>query len=313
MRTPLTQEEATRRVASKHKDKIWIEPSSFVGSEYKCTAHCKACGHTWHPTYNNVVRGSKCRKCRDTRNGDRLRMPLDTALTLLYKWHGNTISISGFTAADGKCSATCLVCNNLWYPVFGSLKQGGCPACSYRRLSGNMTMSGETAVKNVFEWHGGDISIDPSSYKGSCSTLEARCNLCDNEWYPQYANLRNHGCPSCAQYGIDLSLPGVCYLMVFDNNQETFIKVGIANGSARLRYRDIHRGYTTSLLREIFFDKTRTAKTLESKLLYLQKVGFGFTPSIWFSGHTECLMLESKAVVQNNISNFLTDYIGVVK
>ena len=71
---------------------------------------------------------------------------------------------------------------------------------------------------------------------------------------------KGHGCPSCADWGIDYNAPGYAYVVA----GRGWLKVGICNDyrlEGRLKEHD--RQGLTEVLHTVFFDVTRDAKALE--------------------------------------------------
>jgi hypothetical protein len=132
-------------------------------------------------------------------------------------------------------------------------------------------------------------------------------------------HLSGQGCPMCSRekrlggYTEELfrikpeirELPGLIYFIKFESDSETFYKVGITSRSVEERFKK--KGDIAHYTIEVIKTKSMTlyeAYQLEQQLL-TNFSHFKYMPQKWFSGWTECVMLDDAGV--RTLASFFTE------
>ena len=79
--------------------------------------------------------------------------------------------------------------------------------------------------------------------------------------------LRGSGCPSCAKYGFNPTMPAILYFVSFEANNEIYYKLGITNKSVPQRFAGDWVKFKMKIVWSIDLSTGKEAKELESKLL----------------------------------------------
>lgn len=100
------------------------------------------------------------------------------------------------------------------------------------------------------------------------------------------------------------------YLIEFYNEDEKFLKIGISEHGTLGRFgKNSYFGYNKTILAERIINGVIAAK-IERYLLRKFRKNFGYTPKNPFNGRTECLLIEIKDEISENIDKLITRYSG---
>lgn len=91
----------------------------------------------------------------------------------------------------------CKVCNCIWKNRLNNIKHchQGCPKCSIQRVSDKLKLSIDDVKRRCLD---NNITLLENNYINSRTKMLCRCNICNHEWYPTYANIsQGKRCPSC--------------------------------------------------------------------------------------------------------------------
>lgn len=115
------------------------------------------------------------------------------------------------------------------------------------------------------------------------------------------SHLLGRGCPHCKKENASFSTTDwinrykntLCtfYALVFSNQDETFLKVGITSKSVSGRYKNL-KDYKYEKLIEVYGD-SQTIANIEKRILKKYKSN-RYIPKLYFEGHTECLDITVK-------------------
>jgi len=163
-------------------------------SKVKTPAKCLICGFQWEPRPDNVLGGSACPKCAQSRSSTRGNNRVSEA-----EWdiRAETAGVrwveSRPTASTERKLVECLSCHYQWSPLATSISKGaGCPSCA-----GNAKVSQEEWDRRAalvgLRW------LNPVS-GGRHSKALAECVLCNHAWSVEVGSIaEGHGCPKCSE------------------------------------------------------------------------------------------------------------------
>ena len=198
----------------------WTEPCT--GKDVPTGIRCRACGHEWKATPNNVGSNrSGCPRCSHAKRGIASRIPqaaLDEAAA------ANGLRFRGICQGRRTPVETeCLTCGHIWMFSPGELGRSGCPKCWSARRGLPLLASQEQRDREA-----GEIDCDWLARCGNAHTLcPIKCRICGYEWEATPANVtKQHRCPNCQVPGLDPLSPSLVYLL-FDWRGAA--KVGITN------------------------------------------------------------------------------------
>lgn len=181
------KEQAQERINNYNKEVVLI--TDYINMRKDITLECKICGTKWTTKMRNIVEKNRCvcPNCEMTGKKELLQK-------IINKEHPNIITIGEYKNTNENILLKCTDCGHQWSATPNNLKRGtGCPSCAnvlkktkeeiiehLKEISPNITVKGE--------------------YINSTTPIECICNICQNQWYPIWGNLKKgHGCPSCAR------------------------------------------------------------------------------------------------------------------
>jgi Zn finger protein HypA/HybF involved in hydrogenase expression len=208
----------------------WLEP---VGTKDKPTlAQCVKCGYQWKPAPNHITGGHGCPDCAGTRR------------YTVEEWN-SFAKLVGLELLNeprnqrDRAELRCTTCAYEYETHAGGLVAGhGCPACA-----GNRALTQE-------EWQAraGERGYEfLETVVNSHTRSKARCLTCHKEF--QTTPIHQNGCPSCARYGFDPSLPSILYLL--RHSEDGALKIGIAKATVQRSSQSRLRSHGRSGWREI--------------------------------------------------------------
>ena len=230
------------------------------------------CKYEWDAPVYSRTRGHGCPGCSGQTVTDKNR------LSIIYpevadEWHPtkngnlmpNDVSFGSHKKIWWFCSKD--DCRHEWdAPVKNRTNGGcGCPGCSGLAVTDKNRLSA-THPEVADEWHptkNGNLMPNDVSFASNkkiwwfCSKDD-----CRHEWdTPVYSRTNGRGCPACAKYGFNPSIPSYLYLISRPNQR----KVGIYNeGSDRLNQ---HAKNGWEIIQEIGPFCGHKIKNLETKVL----------------------------------------------
>lgn len=219
-RIPLTPATWDQRAAA--AGLRWLEPVHDSQAAYP--VQCLACGHTWSVRATNVTTGRGCPECAKRIGGLKRRASREQrdaeAAAVGIRW------IEPPDLAGGKTLAECLTCHRQYRVTPNAVQSGArCAVCV-----------GQLVTQDDWDRRAAAVGVRwLAPVKSRATPTPARCLKCGWEWDPWPSQIRDGGgCPKCAHYGLDPSVPGLLYLLV--HHGLGLMKVGImAQSSGRLR------------------------------------------------------------------------------
>lgn len=185
-----------------------------------------------------------------------------------------------------------------------------CPKCQ------NVSkLNFEEVVSEVYK-HNKEVKVVSNEYFGVDVNLDLLClNDGSHGIFPcNLSNIRKgRGCPKCAIETKRLSggiynlssatrmkdkwseIPSMVYVVKMENEEESFIKVGITKVNVNKRFKTSPYKITTIILMET---DLYTACQIERSVM-VDFLKHRYSPSISFKGYTECFTLSSLPLIQN--------------
>lgn len=190
----------------------WVRPVRL--KDEATLARCKKCSYEWDATPKHVAQGHGCPNCAGVRpyTPDEWRDFADRV--------GLTLENVPVNQRD-QALLSCRTCGHRYRTTAGGLVAGkGCPACA-----GVLPLTQE-------EWQQRAAAVGyellETVMNGHAPTA-ARCNDCGNHFQARVSS--HSGCPACADYGFNPSLPSILYLL--RHTDDGALKIGIAKATAK--------------------------------------------------------------------------------
>lgn len=162
-------------------------PNNFTKTRWRCFR-----GHEWEAFYNNISKGRGCPACGcESRREKKKLKPSDYHKLVEsrdLKWLGpeapNVHTNTRWQCAEG----------HEWETTYHSIQNGGCPECSYMKMSEKYRLKPsdyrKLAESRGFEWLGPEVPNNSTKTWWRCSK--------GHEWEAIYNSiLRGSGCPTC--------------------------------------------------------------------------------------------------------------------
>ena len=200
-----------------------------VKPQLKVTATCSTCGHTWHPGYHNLVRGSTCPECAKT---VRPRRSIEEFVYQSKELFGDRFDYSkvDFTTSHDEITLTCSHHGDFLIRGYIHLlsPNGGCKACYLQER----TEQNREVFLKAAEKFGARFTYHKVDYKQVHAKVTINCLKHGEFKVRPYWHLESDqgGCPGCVaeQNKLLISQPHqrIIDLLVsknipyFDNNRE---------------------------------------------------------------------------------------------
>lgn len=226
--------------------------------------------------------GSKCFLCNGTRRMNIQRFILDS-----QKLHGNEYDYSRtILSKDKHPKALNIICkkHGAFDQDAGNHMRGvKCPKCrGFKRSNDDM-------IASFVKVHGNKYDYSSVRYINTSTPITIICR--DHGEFSQLptSHRNGNGCPLCAHYGFNPSLPAVLYLLAFDKPLGIFWKIGITNRTVEERF-----GPDASFIicrHEWYFDdgiKALKVEKMTLKKFNRHKAKRLLFNRLVFGGETEC-------------------------
>ena len=106
-----------------------IDNRIYTGRKVKCK--CKKCGYEWVGMLNNLLRGSKCRKCLGL-----LRKTTEQFVNEVKQVNKLVDVVGEYINDNTPIMCKCKECGNIWEARPRNILKGcGCPKCKGKRIS----------------------------------------------------------------------------------------------------------------------------------------------------------------------------------
>lgn len=214
-------------------------------------------------------------------------------------------SLVNFTSSRDKIEIIC--------PMHGSFEQRvshhksgrGCPTCSNRNTKTEF-------ICRALAVHHGKYSYRKSNYITNRIAVEIVCRVHGSFFQVPINHLKGHGCIHCNNIGrySELnfnnkphlkSLPAVLYVVKFENDNETFYKIGVSKHTMIKRFEKI-KLYNVTIIHQSFgtlYDLFKIEQNILKSIVYKKR----YTPKIKIGGDKECFNESQLSSVISAISS----------
>ena len=264
-----------------------LRPDEFSsGNDFMAWWQCEvADDHVWQARIYSRTNGTGCPSC------DGKQISSTNSLTSLHphlieEWHptkNGSLSIFDFAAKSGKkVWWRCHVADDHeWEAFIYTRAEGyGCPYCANRKGSGTTNAVSDTnRLSELFpeiadEWHptkNGNLRPEDFVF-GSHTKVWWQCKIDSNhEWETiiQKRTVQGTGCPSCANYGINLSEPTFYYVMRIEGHNGIWWWKGGISVDPERRADQIQRSLNANgMLLQVFVHEVSQFKSGELALKF---------------------------------------------
>lgn len=183
--------------------KLWLElnekpykllSTKYIDAKTKLKCRCLIDGHEWGITWDKLIRGRGCPKCRDNKNANERKLNLKEIKKRLTSINPDIQIIAGqYKNIHSKLKCKCKIDRYEWESTWNNLSKGkGCPKCA------NTIKLTIGEIKERMQFINPNILILSKTYINSYTKLECKCKIDDYEWGSPWSNLsKGHGCPEC--------------------------------------------------------------------------------------------------------------------
>ena len=156
---------------------------------------CMECGYVGRLRYNDLRKGSGCRKCSIKRRASARKLDFQKFKSEV-KALGIEVLSSVYLNVETKLEFRCLHCQHEWAARPHHIRRGvGCPRCGHRR-AGRKTAYTSEFVNQALA-HKKIILL--SDYQTSQKPIKVRFKKCSHEVWTNWSNLQSgRGCSLCA-------------------------------------------------------------------------------------------------------------------
>jgi len=109
-------------------------------------------------------------------------------------------------------------------------------------------------------------------------------------------------------YKDNMELVTSLYFVLFENNSESFLKIGISELGALKRFGAGYKAYSITIIKEKYLN-AYVAASLEKVILKKYRKDFGYNPKN-FNGRTECFSIDAKNAIIEDIEKLIEGYSG---
>jgi len=250
----ITIQEADQRFADANLERV----GSFTHVLSKVLCICLKCGRYVAPKPAYITHGKGgCRDCGFAATAKSHELSIDEIDRRLKAM--NAERVGAYVNVTTGILCICLNCNKYISAIVNNFntQSGACNPCGIAKTA----LATKTPIDKVDKICGKQNVKRLGEYVSRHKPMKVSCLKCDWQFFPTLGSLDlGHGCPRCAEYGIDLSRPTVFYVVA----NSTWIKCGISNSStqrvAKHSKQGLNRVHT-----EITFDTGHEAVAVEKK------------------------------------------------
>ena len=281
-----------------HGDRYNYESVQYVNAKTPVIIVCDEHGEFLQTPTKHIL-GHGCQMCGGTK-----KLTTGTFIEKATKKHNGryTYPNAEYKGYRDSVLIECSVHGEFKQTVFDHLRGCGCTACD-----GTFKHDRNQFIRGAKEVHGDTYDYSPSIYRTNKIKLDILCQYHGTFSQTPNAHLRGQGCPSCKKIGLYCEtiferspekkiIPCTFYVVRFETDEETFLKVGITTKTAKQRFTNGgYKGCTVVVLSEHNMKLYQAYKLEQSILRTLPSM----TPKIKFGCYTECLPVDQLAKIQD--------------
>lgn len=197
------------------------------------------------------------------------------------------------------------------------LRGQGCPDCGMLSRRQTRSVGTEAFIQRAKQVHGNKYDYSKVVYAGTHAKVTITCPIHgDFDQKPNNHVSGKQGCKQCFharhpgryvahKFGTSIStdLPGIFYVIKYQQNDEQFIKIGITKHTAKQRHAGKTKSYNTTTLVELN-TTLQHAFELEQQLKE-DLANYKYMPLNLHEGHTECFAIDAIPAIQYRLSEHI--------
>jgi very-short-patch-repair endonuclease len=200
-----TKEQFVLQSNSIHKDKYDVPIYDYSFVEYitnnkKVNIICKTHG-TFEQTPSSHLQGKGCKKCAINDRSKKQTFTKEEFIQKATQIHGDKYNYSkvNYINSQNHIIVICNICDNYFTQAPNSHLQGcGCNKCAHNNNHEKQKLTNDEIIKRATQIHGVKFDYTYMNYKNSHSSINIKCNQCNNMFQQIYRNhIKNKGCPLC--------------------------------------------------------------------------------------------------------------------
>lgn len=280
----------------KHGDLYDYSRVQYKGKDVKVDIICKFHG-IFSKSPHNHIKGQGCPTCNGQHPKDS-----ETFILSATEVHGTTYdySLVKYSGSKNKVEIICPIHGAFWQTASNHLSGARCGKCH-----GNYNTTTESFIEDASKVHKGRYSYKRLDYKTSQVKVIITCPMHGDFLQTPTSHISGRGCPQCMTSGYRATLPGTIYIL----SDDTYVKVGITNRSAKLRSSEVSRSSGKDMLVSYFitFSDGSIAKAVENEMLKYLKRNFSCADSV-FDGSTETFMCSEVIHIKSALLKEVSTY-----
>lgn len=198
-----------------------------------------------------------------------------------------------------KVEFTCRICNLIWMSQWTTMtvRLGGCPRCV-----GRYEHSEQDYIDKINSAGSGSytyLSKDFDHKISSASSVNVLCLSCNNPWKKCVADAvaGNYGCPQCASYGFNPSIPATLYILsVKKDGKLLSYKFGIS-ATPKQRVRGLKSKNCLEITPLAFFKFELGSDAYKMEQILMKRFNRYLTKDQMLDGYTETFRPEDLSSV----------------
>lgn len=185
---------------------------------------------------DNHLQGQGCPECGRTKTVASRKLSYEDFVSRAHEVHGTTYTYTdtSYMSTKDKTIVTCPLHGDFEQVPTKHLSGQGCPTCSSIQGGTKCRIKYSEAVRRFTAVHGDTYTYSPESYNGISENITITCPVHGDFQQRGTHHAAGSGCPSCANYGFDGTLPGILYILSINDGE--FYKVGITNRTIQERF-----------------------------------------------------------------------------
>ncbi len=273
-----------------HENTYSYSKAVYVNATTKLTITCPVHGD-FEQSSNVHLRGGGCPSCGHLKTvSEAVRKASIEFEGRANKIHSKKYDYSNveYINARTKVKIFCLAHGEFCQSPDAHLKGKGCKKCATKANTELQRYTEEKLINKFNAVHQNRYSYEKLIYLGLSKKIIITCPVHGHFESKAQHHLDGTGCPKCAKYGFNTSIPGILYYLKISNGLA--YKIGITNRSVRERFpRDWEK---IEILKEWYFEDGQMAYAKEKDIMttYFEFKYEG--PELLESGNSELFMMD---------------------